>query len=104
VCAYFPYLVKVWVNGHKRKRQATQAGIEFTQLSNGLATSTDPDGLQAICDRLGPGTISVFFERWVSILPQPLTRADRALRPDLQYRSPASRGTSACGGRRSTDR
>jgi hypothetical protein len=93
-----------WVNGHKRKRQATQAGIEFTQLSNGLATSTDPDGLQAICDRLGPGTISVFFERWVSILPQPLTRADRALRPDLQYTSPASRGTSACGGSRSTDR
>jgi hypothetical protein len=33
--------------------------------------------LQAICDRLGPGTISMFFERWMSILPLPLTDHDR---------------------------
>ncbi|HEX3650174.1 MAG TPA: hypothetical protein VHV49_17235 [Pseudonocardiaceae bacterium] len=26
----------------------------------------DPVGLQAICDRLGPGTINVFFQRWMS--------------------------------------
>jgi hypothetical protein len=25
-----------------------------------------PQALQAICDRLGPGTITVFFERWMS--------------------------------------
>jgi hypothetical protein len=31
-----------------------------------------------ICDRLGPGAISVFFERWMSVLPLPLTDADRA--------------------------
>lgn len=40
----------------------------FTELSNGFATCGDPDGLQAICDRLGPGTIEVFFERWMSQL------------------------------------
>jgi hypothetical protein len=58
VCAYFPYPVKVWVNGHEwAKRQAVHAGIGFTELSNGFATCTDPGGLQAICDRLGPGTI-----------------------------------------------
>ena len=56
VCAYFPYPVKVWVNGHEwAKRQATQAGIGFTELSNGFATCDDPAALQAICDRLGPG-------------------------------------------------
>ena len=56
VCAYFPYPAKVWVNGHEwAKRQATKAGIGFTELSNGFATCTDPDALQAICDRLGPG-------------------------------------------------
>jgi hypothetical protein len=78
VCAYFPYPVKVWVNGHEwAKRQATQAGIGFTELSNGFASCEDPAGLQAICDRLGPGTINVFFERWMSILPLPLTSADR---------------------------
>jgi len=79
VCAYFPYPVKVWLNGHEwAKRQATHAGIGFTELSNGFATCEDPAALQTICDRLGPGTIGVFFERWMSILPLPLTPADRA--------------------------
>ncbi len=79
VCAYFPYPVKVWLNGHEwAKRQATHAGIGFTELSNGFATCTDPGGLQAICDRLDPGTINVFFERWMSALPLPLTAADLA--------------------------
>lgn len=78
VCAYFPYPVKVWVNGHEwAKRQAVRAGIGFTELSNGFATCDDPERLQAICDRLGPGTITVFFERWMSIVPLPLTDADR---------------------------
>ena len=55
VCAYFPYPMKVWLNGHEwAKRQATKAGIGFTELSNGFATGTDPAALQAICDRLGP--------------------------------------------------
>jgi hypothetical protein len=79
VCAYFPYPLKVWVNGHEwAKRQAVRAGIGFTELSNGFATCDDPVALQAICDRLGPDTIGVFFERWMSILPLPLTSADRA--------------------------
>ena len=79
VCAYFPYPIKVWLNGHEwAKRQATQAGIGFSELSNGFATATDPAALQAICDRLGPATIGVFFQRWMSRLPLPLTEADRA--------------------------
>ena len=79
ICAYFPYPIKVWLNGHEwAKRQATQAGIGFTELSNGFATCADPAALQAICDRLGPGTIGVFFERWMSRLPLPLTEHDRA--------------------------
>ena len=79
VCAYFPYPMKVWVNGHEwAKRQAAKAGIAFTELSNGFASCVDAAGLQAICDRLGPGAIRVFAERWWSILPLPLTEADRA--------------------------
>src|SRR6478672_10664203 len=78
VCAYFPYPAKVWVNGHEwAKRQAAKAGIGFTALSNGFASCTDPAALQEICDRLGPGTIGVFFQRWMSILPVPLTEHDR---------------------------
>ena len=79
ICSYFPYPAKIWVNGHEwAKRQATQQGLEFTELSNGFATCEDPAALQAICDRLGPGTITVFIQRWLSILPLPLTEADRA--------------------------
>ncbi|MBV8317245.1 MAG: hypothetical protein JOZ53_20090, partial [Planctomycetaceae bacterium] len=79
ICAYFPYPIKVWLNGHEwAKRQATQAGIGFTELSNGFATCADPAALQGICDRLGPGTIGVFFQRWMSRLPLPLTEHDRA--------------------------
>ncbi|WP_218028435.1 hypothetical protein [Mycobacterium pseudokansasii] len=66
------------LNGHEwAKRQATQAGIAFSELSNGFASCADPDALEAICDRLGPGTITVFFERWISRLPLPLTEHDR---------------------------
>lgn len=78
ICSYFPYPIKVWVNGHEwAKRQATKAGIGYTALSNGFASSDDPAALQAICDRLGPGTIQVFFERWTARLPMPLTNTDR---------------------------
>ena len=79
ICAYFPYPIKIWVNGHEwAKRQCVQAGIGFTALSNGFATCQDQAALQQICDRLGPGTISVFFQHWMSVLPLPLTDADRA--------------------------
>jgi len=79
VCVYFPYPVKIWLNGHEwAKRQATRAGIGFTELSNGFASTDDPAGLQDICDSLGPGAIRVFAERWWARLPLPLGPADRA--------------------------
>jgi hypothetical protein len=78
ICTYFPYPLKVWVNGHEwAERQALAAGIGFTELSNGFASCEDPAALQAICDRLGPGTVQVWFERWMAKIPLPLTTADR---------------------------
>jgi hypothetical protein len=78
VCAYFPYPAKIWVNGHEwAKRQALKAGIGFTELSNGFAACDDPAGLQAICDRLQPGTIEVFAQRWLHRLPMPFGRQDQ---------------------------
>lgn len=79
VCAYFPYPIKVWLNGHEwAKQQARHAGIEFTELSNGFATCEDPAALQAICDRLGPTQIQEYFTRWSTWLPMPLDATDRA--------------------------
>ncbi len=78
ICTYFPYPVKAWINGHEwAKRQALAAGIGFTALSNGFASCEDPAALQAICDRFGPGTVQVWFERWMARIPLPLTSADR---------------------------
>ena len=79
VCAYFPYPMKIWVNGHEwSKRQATAAGIAFTELSNGFASCADPVALQAVCDRFGPEAITAFCQSWLDRLPLPLTPADRA--------------------------
>ncbi|MFN0026402.1 MAG: hypothetical protein ACKV2O_04335 [Acidimicrobiales bacterium] len=78
ICTYFPYPAKVWVNGHEwAKRQATKAGVEFTELANGFATCEEPARLQKICDRLGPAQIQSFFERWMRRIPTPLTADDR---------------------------
>ena len=79
ICSYFPYPMKVWVNGHEwAKRQATTAGIAFTALANGFASCADPAALQQICDRLGPAEIQAFFDRGLAQIPLPLTAADRA--------------------------
>jgi hypothetical protein len=78
ICTYFPYPVKVWLNGHEwAKRQALSAGIGFSELSNGFASCDGPGALQRICDRFGPGTVRVWFERWMARLPLPLTGAGR---------------------------
>src|SRR5579863_10558391 len=78
ICTYFPYPVKAWVNGHEwAKRQALAAGLPFTELSNGFASCDDPDGLQAICDRLQPGTIEVFAQRWLHRIHLPFDSKDR---------------------------
>jgi hypothetical protein len=78
VCAYFPYPAKIWLNGHEWvKRQAERAGIAFTALSNGFAACDDPAALQQICDRLQPGTIEVFAQRWLHRLPLPFGPADQ---------------------------
>jgi hypothetical protein len=78
ICSYFPYPVKVWVNGHEwAKQQARKIGLGFTELSNGFAACQDPALLQRICDRFGPGTVQAWFERWMARIPLPLTAADR---------------------------
>ena len=79
ICAYFPYPIKIWLNGHEwTKRQASKAGIGWTALANGFASCEDPEALQQICNRLGPADIQGFFDRWMGRLPLPLTAADRA--------------------------
>ena len=75
--AYAPWPVWIWLNGHTwAQRQCERVGIGYTALDNGFRDCTDPEGLQRICDRLGPGAVKSFFWRWQRRLPSPLTRAD----------------------------
>jgi hypothetical protein len=46
-------------------------------LSNGFASCDEPEALQAICDRFGPADIQGFFDRWMTVIPTPLTDDDR---------------------------
>ena len=78
ICTYFPYPVKVWVNGHEwAKQQARKIGLGFAELSNGFASCDDPALLQRICDRFGPGHVQAWFGRWMAVIPLPLNAADR---------------------------
>jgi hypothetical protein len=78
VCTYCPWPMKIWLNGHEwARQQCRKAGLGFTELSNGFASCEDPALLQRICDVLQPGTIEVFFQRWLSRLPLPLSPADQ---------------------------
>jgi hypothetical protein len=79
VCAYSPYPVKIWLNGHEyAKRKAKAEGISFTGLGNGFATTEDSAALQGVCDTLTSDVIRGFCERWWARLPLPVTEADRA--------------------------
>jgi hypothetical protein len=78
MCTYCPWPMKIWVNGHEwAKQQCRKAGLGFTELSSGFGSCDDPAVLQKICDALQPGTIGVFFQRWLSRLPVPLGAADQ---------------------------
>jgi hypothetical protein len=80
LCTYAPWPAKVWLNGHEwAKRQATRAGVAFTALSNGFASTPEPERLQAICDTFGPGHVQAFFDRWMPAIPTPLSGEDRAV-------------------------
>jgi hypothetical protein len=78
VSSYAPYGLRICLNGHEwAKRQAEKAGLSFEALDNGFASCSDPKRLQEICDSLGPQQIIEFLNRWLNILPLPLTANDR---------------------------
>jgi hypothetical protein len=51
-------------------------------MDNAFAAVDDPTGLQEICDRLGPAQIRALLDKWLAILPNPFSDADR----DAGYR------------------
>jgi hypothetical protein len=77
--AYAPYPAWIYLNGHEwAKRQATQAGIDFTPLDNGFRACDQPERLAEICESLSERDIFEFCDRWMRELPSPFTTAERA--------------------------
>ena len=46
-------------------------------MDNAFAQVDDPAQLQQICDRLGPEQIQALLDKWLRLLPNPFTDADR---------------------------
>ena len=77
--SYFPYTGRLCWNGHEYlKRQAAQRGLDFEALDNGIAATVDAKALQALADGLSAERIERFVRKWLALLPQPFTPAERA--------------------------
>jgi hypothetical protein len=71
-CSYFPYAVKVCLNGHEWvQRQLAKEGIAFQRLDNGILSCDDPERLQQLCNELDAARIDAVFRKWLARLPHP---------------------------------
>ncbi len=78
-CSYFPYAVKVCLNGHEwLKRQLAQRGIAYEPLDNGIRSSDAAARVQRIANTLDAAKIEAVFRKWLRRLPHPFTAAHRA--------------------------
>ncbi len=89
-CSYFPFNAKLCLNGnHWAQRQAAKAGIGFDTLDNGFAAVDDPDGLQQICDGLGPDQIDALLRKWLRPAAAPVQPGRPGRRLSLRHLDPA---------------
>ncbi len=78
LCSYAPFSGRVWLNGHEWvKHQLQKQGIAFTSLDNCLLSASDPTRVQQVSDHFSAAHVQAFFQRWMAVLPQPLTAEDR---------------------------
>ena len=75
---YAPYGLWVMANGHEwAKRRLASKGVGFPELDNGLWKVADPAAARRACSALGAGHLRGLLSRWLTVLPSPLTLADR---------------------------
>jgi hypothetical protein len=84
--SYFPYPMKICLNGNEYlKRQLAKEGIAFEALDNGVLSCADPKRAQCIADGLSERKIQKLMTKWMDILPQPLSSADRSAGYQYQF-------------------
>lgn len=71
-CSYFPYAVKVCLNGHEwLQRQLSKEGIDYQRLDNGILSCGNVPRMQELCNQLGEEQIAAVFRKWLNRLPNP---------------------------------
>jgi hypothetical protein len=71
-CSYFPYAVKVCLNGHEwLQMQLAKEGIGFERLDNGILSCQNPSRLKQLAGQLGEDQIEAVFSKWLARLPHP---------------------------------
>jgi hypothetical protein len=69
VCPYFPFNVRVWLNGHDwLAARLQQEGIDFRQHDNSFVDCADPQRLQELSDRFGPEDLRAMIDPWLGRL------------------------------------
>ena len=73
--SYFPDGAKLCFNGPESlKRQLTQEGIGYEELTNGILSGENPRRMQKLADGFTPWRIERFLRKWQNHLPHPFTR------------------------------
>lgn len=86
LCPYAPYPAWVSANGHEwAKRQLAKAGVDFTELDNGIWRVADPGAAHRVVARLSAGHLRALIDRWLPALPSPLIPADRRVGIGWQF-------------------
>ena len=73
------------------QRQATKAGIGFAAMHNAFAAVDDSAGLQAIWTVWDRAEIQALLDKWLALLPNPFSEADRESRLPIATLNPAGR-------------
>lgn len=78
ICPYFPFNIRVWVNGHNRlARQLEQEGIAFDKRDNLFVACGQPQRLQELSDAFAPADILGSVETWLAQLLPFFSDAER---------------------------
>jgi hypothetical protein len=78
VCPYFPFSVRVCLNGHQwLARQLDHEGIAYRLSDNVFVDCANPDRLQVLSDAFGPQHILAGVEPWLARLLPFFTEQDR---------------------------
>jgi hypothetical protein len=69
ICPYFPFNIRVWINGHNWLAAQMQGeGIAFQKRDNLFTACAEPERLQELADAFAPGDILAPVEAWLAQL------------------------------------